>query len=171
VNMEPSSSNTGALIRSAFASTPYPGDDRLVTDDGGRDPETRDVAKMLSGQRWDQVSLDTLRARAESLPLLTPEAFRYYLPAYMLGVFEHWNDVDVVRDSVLYNLTPPNERSGRKWEFFRTRADQFTPSEGAAIASFLRFMSDRYQADWAASGMTPPTDRVAPALRYWDTPR
>ena len=147
--------------------TPYPGDEQLVPNHGGRDPESQDVANTLRGRRWDEVPLEVLRARAESLPLLTPAAFRYYLPTFMLGVVNHYNEVDVAGDSVLFNLTPPNTRTGWRWDFFRTRAEQFTTHERTAIARFLQFMDERYRSDWANSGIEPPEDRVGPALRYW----
>jgi hypothetical protein len=156
--------------RTAFSDTPYPGDDRLVVDRSGRDPECAEIARTLRGKRWHHVSADMVRRHADALPLLTPEAFRHYLPAFMLAVAHGYYDVDVARDAVLFTLTPPSRREGRRWDDFRARTEQFTDRERRAIEMFLELFDEYYRADWEGAGAEPPSDRVAPALRFWSTP-
>jgi len=154
-------------ILAGFDATPYPGDDALVTNQSGCDPESEEVFSDFRGKSWKEVPIEILRKHKEALPLLTPRAFRYYLPAYMIGCVDSFYDVDVVLDSVLFNLTPPEPRRGWEWNFFRERAEQFNEQERDAITSFLELM-DRYQrADWANEENESLRDRVKPALDFW----
>ena len=156
-----------AKVREAFDASPYPGNENLVVDQSGHDPEGMAIASAFRGKGWEDVSVEMLRSHADALPLFTPAAFRYYLPAYMIGAIDHYYDLDVALDGVLFNLTPPKERSGWEWDFFWARAQQFEESEREAIRSFLELM-DRYEhADWASEGMEQPGDRVGPALGFW----
>ena len=154
-------------ILEAFRATPYPGDEDLVTDQSGYDSESREIASAFKGKNWKDISLKMLREHADALPFFTLTAFRYYLPAYMIGCVDSYYDVDVALDSVLFNLTPPKERSGWEWDFFYARAQRFNEQEREAIRSFLDLMDQYGYADWASEGMEPPEARVEPALAFW----
>lgn len=154
-------------ILEAFASTPYPGDEALVADQSGYDPECNEICSAFKGKNWKDISVEMVNEHKEALPLLTPGAFRYYLPAYMIGCVNSYYDVDVALDSVLFNLTPPQPRSGLEWNSFWTRAQQFNEQESDAIKSFLELMHQYQRADWASEGMEPPADRVGPAIDFW----
>src|SRR4051794_33677193 len=86
-------------ILKAFAATPYPGDKNLVTDQSGYDPEYREVLRAFKGKGWKDISVEMVRKYKDALPLFTPAAFRYYLPAYMIACVDSYYDVDTVRDS------------------------------------------------------------------------
>ena len=156
-----------AAILDAFQEVPYPGDDLLVVDNSGRDPECREIATAFRGRDWRTVSLQTLRENAEALPLLSPSAFRYYLPAYMIGCAEAYYDLDVVPDSVVFHLTPPKERMGWEWEFFWSRVQDFTAAQRHAIRLFLELMEHYECCDWASEDMAPPEDGAKFAVEFW----
>lgn len=74
-----------AEIETAFADVPYPGDDHLVET---RIPEDLDAAAFFKGIKWQDWK-DNPRQLLGSLPqgylfFLSPPAFRYYLPLYMI---------------------------------------------------------------------------------------
>jgi hypothetical protein len=154
-------------VREAFDATPYPGNERLVVDQSGNDPEGTAIASAFRGKEWEDVSVEMLRSHADALPLFTPAAFRYYLPAYMIGAIDHFYDLGVALDGVLFNLRPPEERSGWEWDFFCARSQQFEETEREAIRSFLELMHRYELADWGSEGIEPPRDRVGPALDFW----
>lgn len=156
-----------AKILTAFAATPYPGDDSLVVDQSGFDPECNEIAREFRGKDWKDISVEMLLKYKEALPLFTPAAFRYYLPAYMIGCTDFYDQMDVALDSTLFNLTPPQTRSGWSWDFFWIRAQQFNESEKDAIKSFLELMAHCERADWASEGMEPPVDRAKSAFEFW----
>lgn len=168
--MEPNRITRDAVKRrllEGFSATPYPGDEHLVTVQGGTDPERRELERAFKGKDWRDVSVEMVRDHKEALPLFTPAAFRYYLPAYMAGCVESPREVDVALDSVLFMLTPPTQQSGWQWERFRARAEQFDEREREAIRSVLELMEQDEIEDWASAGMKPPESRVGSALAYW----
>jgi hypothetical protein len=154
-------------IFEAFGINPYPGDEYLAVDQSGYDLECREIVSDFKGKNWKDVSVEMLHKHKEALPLFTPTAFRYYLPAYMIGCADSYYGVDVALDSVLFNLTPPKPRRGREWDFFWARAQQFNEVEREAIRLFLELMEQYELNDWLSEGMERPENRVKPALDFW----
>jgi hypothetical protein len=72
-------------IASAFREVAYPGDDHIALHEC---PECCQIRDDLRGK--SQVLQDgVLERRCDSLPLLSPAAFRYFVPAYMLYSLSH----------------------------------------------------------------------------------
>jgi hypothetical protein len=157
-----------ARIRDAFSTTPYPGDANVVANSSADDRESAAVADAFRAKAWQSISIPDVRRHASALPLLTPDAFRFVLPAYMIAVVDGPREVDVAKDNVLFNLTPPANRSGWQWSFFHSRSQLFTEAEREAIRGFLRWMDAFERANWESVGRRAPEDRVAPALRFWE---
>ncbi len=152
----------------AFAGTPNPGDEKLCADQSGYDPECQEIAAAFKGKQWKDVTVEMVRKYGDALPLFTPAAFRYLLPAYVLAVINSYYDVDVARDGVLFNLTPPKKQDGWEWDFFWTRAQKFNQREADAISSFLELMKEYEIIDWASEGLQPPKGQVERALDFWN---
>ncbi|MDA1273064.1 MAG: hypothetical protein O2960_03280 [Verrucomicrobia bacterium] len=163
----PSNNVVKRKILAAFGGAPYPGEDNLVADQSGFDPECTEVASAFGGQKWQDVSIDLVRRFKEALPLFTPEAFAYYLPAYMVACADDYRGVDVAVDSVIFNLTPPEPRSGWQWDFFLARAGRFAVAEADAIVSFLELIQRYEIEDWAHEGKSPPPERLQHPLDFW----
>jgi hypothetical protein len=87
------------LIEAAFADVPYPGDDHIV--DHQDCPECDDVRDFFRGKSWRELKFPELHAFHGSLPLLTPEAFHYFLPGYMLAATMNWEQADMIPYSVI----------------------------------------------------------------------
>lgn len=73
-----------SMIVHAFADVRYPGDDHIVADPD-HCPECEDVAAAFRGRHWKELTPALIFERKDALPLLRPEAFRYFLPAYLLA--------------------------------------------------------------------------------------
>lgn len=74
-------------IKAAFADVEPPTQDNLSH---LPDAEGDAVTLAFAGRDWRTLSTEFIEERHDQLVLMTPEAFRYYLPAYMLralGVF------------------------------------------------------------------------------------
>jgi hypothetical protein len=154
-------------ILTAFAAAPYPGDHNLVLAEAGRDPESSEIAQAFRGKRWNEISSETLREFAQALPLFTPRAFRYYLPAYMLETVNSQDPEDVLKDFVPFNLTPPGDQGKTQDVFFAERAGLFSLAERDAIASFLGQMMQLRIAEWRGAQMQPEIDRLQRAVDFW----
>ena len=150
-------------IEAAFALAVYPGDDRLVDlyHSGDYCEDCAAVAVLFRGRDWRALAKDALVQNRDSLLLFRPEAYRFYLPAYLTAALKHWNDFDTFKSSIVVSLTPPNPQDGLD-EFFSSRVSEFTPEQKAAILAFLKLYTD-----------TRPTtlayDKSAwKALRFWE---
>lgn len=131
------------LIETAFAEGNYPGDTRLVYDNTGRHLECNEVAAAFRGKHWREVPLETLRRRADAIFFLTPEAYRFYLPAYLLAAVSHYDQADSIPDSVVFSLTPPSD--SRDVENYRQTVEGLTASQRLAIRRFLEFQKQHHE--------------------------
>jgi len=154
-------------IQEAFQATQHPDYKNFITGKTGSDIENTKILNAFGKRPWEDISVEVLKTYGEALSLFAPPAFRYYLPSYMLGCAEFYYEVDIARDSVIFNLTPPKDRTGWEWEFFENRVKQFTKKEGEAIASFLELIEQYEQNDWMSEGINPPENRVKHALDFW----
>lgn len=102
-------------VERAFAERDYPGDERIADSDSRyRDYEGHAVTAFHRGKRWQEITLRHLREDYEGdstacLAFMTPEGWRYYLPAYLLIALE-WKESDAIGDTVVFALTHPRAR-------------------------------------------------------------
>jgi hypothetical protein len=145
------------VIRAAYAVTPRP-DAKNITHCPCE--ECREIASYFTDKTWEGLEIDDLRRHETALFHCTPEAFRYYLPAFMLAVVDGIERAEAIPDLIVWNLTPhadhpdgalPEERIG-----------QFSKDERSAVAAFLRFLIE--------IGDCQPAE-VAPALAALEAPR
>ncbi len=133
-------------IEAAFANTPYPGDDQICkSGDAGED-----LANALRGLHWHEVEIVTIANCHMDMPLMTAEAFRYYLPAFMLALMNFYQHAGTLPMSLLHTLTPPDSgllqkyienpldttKNARVGDFLN-RVTVFNAEEKAAIRLFL----------------------------------
>ncbi len=71
-------------IEIAFSETPYPGDHNITHCPCD---ECTEIAGYFAGKTWKGHRVNDLRCHETALFHCTPDAFRYYLPAFMLAVF------------------------------------------------------------------------------------
>ena len=129
-------------IESAFADVPYPGDDRIADHNNCR--ECDDVREHFRGVTWRGHTVAELQQHQSVLPLFTPEALQYFLPAFMLVSLGAWREADDIPFSIMYICLPPDpsEEPGLQ-QHARERFEIFTPRQREAIAAYLR--------EWAVS--------------------
>jgi hypothetical protein len=143
-----------ALIRSAFATASHPGGDALVIGAVDYDPEYREIASAFARKDWRELSPAFVHEHRDALPLLTPAAFRFFLPAYLLACLEAEQDLDTAPLNVVLSLTPPAGVTAA----FADRAAAFTAAEASAICAYLETAPN-------LEGL--PDASVARALHYW----
>jgi hypothetical protein len=124
------------LIDGAFGVMPYPGDEHIVYDNSGSHLECAGIKSALKGHHWRDVSFDALDHLREALSFLSPEGFRFYLPAFMVISIADFYRADVIPDGVIHKLTPPRvsdieESRARAEHFAKTIPDAatFSPEE------------------------------------------
>ena len=159
------------IIRRTFADTQYPGDDALVRSRG--DQPDAVVALFRGKTDWRTLSADYVdRAGAVSpsaLSFLSPDAFRFYLPAYLLAdidgaltftepdFFLYYGLEDTTRD--LRAHTPTQTW----WEAQQKQFAALTNKEAAVIVEYLRWKCDQTISEHDQRA-------IAEALRnYWES--
>lgn len=70
-------------IASSFEKMPYPGDLNIVYDNSGYHLECVEIQNIFANKHWNELTLETLLAQNSALAFMTPQAFRFYLPAYL----------------------------------------------------------------------------------------
>ncbi len=86
-------------IAAAFY-TDSPPPERIVVHRCG---ECERLSLDFADKKWTELSQDVLEHHHDSIPLLSPEAFAYYLPAYLLFAAKEPNRMG---EMLLYSLGP-----------------------------------------------------------------
>lgn len=127
-------------IRAAFAESPYPGDDRITQCTRVRCDECTEIRNDFRGQTPEMLSAQIIERHDAVLCLISPEAFQYFLPAYL------WYSARYPESSVASltrihlcdkrSFSTPDPFSGR----WRARLALLTPLQMVTIAAFLEFV-------------------------------
>lgn len=85
-------------LQEAFASVPYPGD-RI--EDISLTEQDEGIAEYFRGTRSLGHAAATLRRHVAALSFFTPQALRYWLPAFMIAELEEPDDADVIGEHLM----------------------------------------------------------------------
>ncbi len=96
-------------ITDSFESLEYPGDLNIVYDNTGTHLECMEVQQAFQGKHWCEVTDEVLLRQNAGLFFMTPAAFRFYLPAYLLFVVQAFDQSDVLPETTVQCLTLPVE--------------------------------------------------------------
>lgn len=119
------------LIEAAFpeASRPISGTLSEATyDDEGTN-------SFFGGTDWRAHSTDALREHAASLSFFTPEAFRYYLPAFLVCSIRDPEKADVIPEGIVSKLDRDRQEQGGL-------IAGLTSAERHAVARFVEWLRD-----------------------------
>ena len=125
-------------IEEAFADVAYPGDNNIT-----RCPyncsECRRVADHFKGRLGTGHTLEELREYHVALSLFTPEAFHYFLPAFMLVSVDAYEKGDVIPDAIRFHFEYSQEMQGH----FAVRMSKFSTAQRHAIIDYLVLMEHK----------------------------
>ena len=125
-----------AQILEAFSLEPVPAEPLLEA--GYLDPANQGdegATEYFLGKRWDSLDVENLRYHAIALYMFTPEAHRYYLPAFMVATLTHPAEADVIPENILFHFARFEE------PFWSKRIQALSASQREVVASFLRATS------------------------------
>lgn len=92
-------------INREFLSAELAQDTEIVGHNG---VESQRLRTLLAGRKWNKLTLDDLQVVPGSILLLTPDAFKYYLPAYLLAIIHDYDKAGSAVDSVISKIIDPN---------------------------------------------------------------
>ena len=125
-------------IAAAFADVAQPADDAIT-----RCPyqcfECTAVAGFFKGKKWTDITVADARHYHGALNVFTPEAFHYFVPAFMLASLEAYDKHDIIPDSIRYHLEFALEHR----EYFNVRMSRLSTAQKKIITDFLREMERR----------------------------
>ena len=134
-------------IQSAFPARVFFGS---ITN-GCKCDECAELSKSLRQRSWDTLSDNTMDAQFGSLPLLFPEAFAAFLPAWLMRSLDNVDtEQQKFREWTLYALAVYHdeeegvEELSLKTDRLRSRADRSPPEQYAPSArSFTSYVTMR----------------------------
>jgi hypothetical protein len=88
------------------------------------------------GTTWQEHDAHYLRSHESSLHYFTPEAFRYYLPAFMMAELWDPEAADVIAEGIAFQFTESPLKD--------VRLATFSQNELLAIIAFLEYCAARY---------------------------
>ena len=135
----------------AFDAAPRPAADEITSH---RCCECDRVRDDLARFRARDVPDDVLSYHGDSIPLLTPKAFRYFLPRYIQFTCDHPGEN--ATEILLFNLSPEVPSS----EFWSGRCDDFSDPERESI---LRYLA--YRKTWRDAYLD--AGEIERAIRFW----
>jgi hypothetical protein len=141
-----------AQISNAFGLEPVPTEPLLEA--SYLDPTKQGdegATEYFLGKRWDALDVENLRYHAIALYMFTPDAHRYYLPAFMTATVRHPEKAGVIPENILFHFAQFEE------PFWAERIRVLSRAQREAVASFLRATSDeivdRLHLDQALRGL------------------
>lgn len=163
-----------AIVLEAFSDIEYPGDWCLKGSIEGEEPFL--LEKAFKGKTdWRVLTSEFLDQAPDgfgsALSFFSDDAFRFYLPAYLISDIDgRLSRCDVIfhlthgLDDISFNVRINPKRYGeRTWlDYLRCKFSMFTPSQCCAISEYLVYMARSPQ----LSDNTK--SKIAQALnRYW----
>lgn len=148
--------NSRELIESAFAPVGYPGDKNLVRCSC---PTCRRIADHFKGTTWRQHTLEQLQQHQLALYQFTPEAFHYFLPAFLLRSQGAWLDTCLIPFFITKQILPdkPDNIPGKQ-TFHAKVMELLSSSQKQALVAYLN--------EYAMSGTALIREDVTQAIAH-----
>jgi hypothetical protein len=103
--------------------------------------ECRDARKNFTNIKWQEANDKLLESNYDKIPLFSPEAFHYFLPAYLLYTLNNFDDeFSDVCEFTLFAVTPDKSRedeSGNVSSYWKEKFSSFTFAQMNVIYQFL----------------------------------
>lgn len=156
-------------INKAFESNVYPGNGNIAQNE--RDLEFESLEEFI-GVDWRDITVDFIVPKhSSSLCLLTPSAFAYYVPTYMLASIKDYDNSDVIPNNLVGYFTVPcqedidellsdlgkvgiapksliNYDVDEMASLFYERVSFFSKEQRHAIYEYLLFLKENHSADF-----------------------
>jgi hypothetical protein len=153
-----------ALV-AAFEDSQSPSDDRIFEPNTAYFFDIDQAIGDFAGKHWKQIPIAVLVKHKDNLPFFTPEAYHFYLPAFLIAAIEYPKQVDVLRDNVIYSLTPPVNNPGFE-AVFSLRVSMFTRQQAQAVLNFfLNYTEIHSTEEWLFTQETAET--VRHGITFW----
>jgi len=127
-----------AVIRQAFSGVLLPDENNIVMHDCD---ECAGVRRAFAGRHWKELDRDFVSHYQNSLFLFTPQAFCFYLPAFMITAL--YDDQSLLRPITMHCLSaakPDDPDPPPGSDAIAERICNLNMAQQSAIILFLRYM-------------------------------
>ncbi|MBE7456520.1 MAG: hypothetical protein HS102_07815 [Planctomycetia bacterium] len=109
------------------------------------------IEQAFLGKGWLDVSKETIRYNHTALFFFSDDAFRYYLPAFMMAAIKNEDDDDsgMIIASVVSALTGPLDIDSPEKQRFLRRMKGFNVAQSKVIIEYLSYVDSKCS-DWFA---------------------
>jgi hypothetical protein len=151
-------------IYDAFLELPIP--KKIVK---GYSFEELEIEKAFRNLHWKEIGTNFIfPTHAESLCFMTAEAYKFYMPAYMISTIISYDQTDIAVDNLLSSLKLPLKNDNyygisyiEAMNVFKSRVNKFNLLQKEAIKLFLEFVCEHYE-----KGVLDSDSKIA-LDRYW----
>jgi hypothetical protein len=102
------------------------------------------ILEIFNEKNWDELRFSDIQYREDLIPFLSTEAFRYFLPAFILFILDDEDGSELLQDAVLQRLTPPKGTGDRVNKWINNNFDIYSQREKIVIKKFLELVKDQY---------------------------
>ena len=151
-------------VQDAFTNVVYPGDDN-ITISACPCQECSDTREFFQGRHWREVvgSGQPLQLVGwGGLPILSPQAWRFYLPAYLLVSLNGGDGAEEALTCALYSLSPLGMGTGHLVDWFAERAFCLSVAQQKCISAYACAVLESHAQDEVV-----PDEAFAVAATYW----
>jgi len=125
-------------IQEAFPVQPLPSPDRVALHDCRECSELRDA---FARRVWTELDSSVLEAHADNIALLSPDAFFYYVPAFMSEAVRSPEEPGVGASNALdFSVQALCDPGLPEDEWWSQRVARLLPSQRQVVASFLEWV-------------------------------
>ena len=154
-------------ISIAFPPEGMPAASAMIEDDVRMDPDTDEMIERLEGKTWKQLLEDLQSASGPDLlwwhsfyRFMTPQAFAYYLPAFMI-VSLNAEHAEIVGLYLLLALDSNNRFGDPEW--FHALTKCLTSDQEMAVSTFVKYAL-------TLSYLGPEHQEYRDLRSYWGSP-
>lgn len=119
-------------IEEAWRGVPYPGDDKIFTPDSYDD---EDITNYFRGTTWRGHDVVKLRGHRSAFTFFAPEAFHYWLPAFLIAAIENPAEADVIVDFIPWSVS--DSYASQRWSLF-------SQVQRRAVAAYLSLQIEKF---------------------------
>ncbi len=120
------------LIEDGWREVPYPGDDKIRTPDSIDDDG---IVSYFAGTTWRGHAPANLRANSSAFSFFSPDAFHYWLPAFLIAAINDPEEADVVVEYIAWSVR--DHYPAGAWPLFSRAQRQ-------ALMAYFRFQIERF---------------------------
>lgn len=153
-----------AAIVAAFGGLRRPSAERIALHEC---EECAEVRTAFAQYDWEHVPDEVIEQHKDALPLLSAEAFAYYLPAYLLYGIRHFSPDSAATELTIYSLAPTaeDEDDEERAEWKRGKLKNLTRGQIEAVCGFLDLVAGDESFRVYLGDVEPGRRRL---LRLWE---